>query len=59
MNINGVNGSVACTVDKATTRVTEITFTETDILDLEVKVLVSTLNAKLALATEENYTVTY
>lgn len=59
VNINGVNGSVACTVDKATTRVTEITFTETDILDLEVKVLVSTLNAKLALATEENYTVTY
>ena len=59
VDINGVNGSVTCTVDKATSRVTEITFTETDILDLEVKVLVSTLNAKLALATEENYSVAY
>ena len=59
VDINGVNGSIACTVDKATTRVTEITFANTDILDLEVKVLVSTLNAKLALVGEENYSVTY
>ena len=34
-------------------------FTETDILNLEVKVLISTLNAKLALATEENYMIEY
>lgn len=59
VDINGVDGSIACTVDKASQRVTEITFTETDILNLEVKVLISTLNAKLALATEENYTVAY
>lgn len=59
VDINGVDGAVACTVDKAAQRVTEITFTETDILNLEVKVLISTLNAKLALATEENYTIGY
>ena len=54
-----MDGAVTCTIDKAALRVTEITFTETDILNLEVKVLISTLNAKLALATEENYTVAY
>lgn len=59
VDINGADGSVACTVDKSSQRVTEITFTETDILNLEVKVLISTLNAKLALATEENYTIEY
>lgn len=59
VDINGVDGSIACTVDKASQRVTEITFTETDILALEVKVVVASLNVKLALATEENYTVAY
>ena len=59
VDINGTDGTVTCTVDKAARRVTEITFAETDILNLEVKVVVATLNAKLALATEENYTVAY
>ncbi len=59
VDINGVNGSITCTVDKATQRVTEITFTNTDILKLEVKVVVATLNVKLALAVEENYSVAY
>ena len=48
-----------CTVDKATQHVTEITFANTDILKLEVKVVVATLNVKLALAVEENYSVAY
>lgn len=38
---------------------TEITFGNTDILNLEVKVVVATLNAKLALVAEEKYTVEY
>ncbi|MBR5410264.1 MAG: hypothetical protein IK104_06290 [Clostridia bacterium] len=59
VDIKGVGGAISCTVDKASSRVTEITFTETDILDLDVKVLVSSLHVKLALATEENYTVAY
>ena len=44
VDVNGVNGSIACTVDKATQHVTEITFANTDILKLEVKVVVATLN---------------
>ena len=59
MNVNGVDGSIDCTIDKATKRVTEITFANTDILDPEIKVVLSTLNAKLALAVEENYSIEY
>ena len=59
VDINGVNGSITCTIDKATQRVTEITFANTDILKLEVKVVVATLNVKLALAVEENYSIAY
>ena len=59
VEVNGVNGSITCTVDKATQHVTEITFANTDILKLEVKVVVATLNVKLALAVEENYSVAY
>ena len=59
VDVNGVNGSITCTIDKATQRVTEITFANTDILKLEVKVVVATLNVKLALAVEENYSVAY
>lgn len=59
VDVNGVNGSITCTVDKATQHVTEITFANTDILKLEVKVVVATLNVKLALAVEENYSVAY
>ena len=59
VDINCVNGSITCTVDKATQRVTEITFANTDILKLEVKVVVATLNVKLALAVKENYSISY
>ena len=59
VDINGVNGSISCTVDKAAQRVTEITFANTDILNLEVKVVVAALNAKLALAAEENFSIAY
>lgn len=59
VDVNGVNGSITCTVDKATQHVTEITFANTDILKLEVKVVIATLNVKLALAVEENYSVAY
>ena len=59
VDINGVNGSISCTIDKAAQRVTEITFANTDILKLDVKVVVASLTAKLALAVEENYTIAY
>ena len=59
VRINGVNGSIVCTIDKASQRVTDITFAETDILDLSVKVAFSDLRAKMHLETEDHYTVVY
>ncbi len=59
VNVNGINGSISCTIDKASKRVTEITFRNTDILALNVKVVISTIDAQIALAVEENYTVAY
>ncbi len=59
VDVNGINGSISCTVDKATQRVTEITFRNTDILKLNVKVVFSAVDAKLALASEENYSIQY
>ena len=59
VSINGVNGSVTCTIDKATQRVTDITFANTDILDLNVKVAFSSLHAKMDLVCEDHYKITY
>ena len=59
VRINGINGSINCTVDKATGRVTDITFTETDILDLDVKVAFSNLHAKMNLVTSDHYIIKY
>lgn len=59
VDVNGKNGSIDCIIDKETKRVTEITLGNTDILNLEVKVVVATLNAGLALVAEEKYTVEY
>lgn len=59
VDVNGINGSIKCTIDKNSGRVTEITFCNTDILYLGVKVAFSNMNVKFALAVEENYTVQY
>ncbi|MBR6005979.1 MAG: hypothetical protein IK063_07125 [Clostridia bacterium] len=59
VNIKGINGKITCTVDKETQRVTDITFANTDILDLGVKVAFSNLNAKMNLVCEDNYKITY
>ena len=58
VDVNGINGSISCTIDKATKCVTEITFRNTDILAIDAKVIVS-VQAKLALASELNYTISY
>ena len=57
--IRGINGKITCTVDKETQRITDITFANTDILDLGVKVAFSNLNAKMNLVCEDNYKITY
>ena len=54
-----VGGAISCTVNKVNETISEITFKNTDILDLSVKVAIKTLDVKLALAVEENYTVKY
>ena len=59
VSINGINGSISCTIDKATQRVTDITFANTDVLDLNVKVAFSSLHAKMNLVCEDNYKITY
>ena len=59
VKINGVNGSITCTIDKVSQRVTDITFAETDILDLSVKVAFSDLHAKMHLETGDHYAIVY
>ena len=59
VNVNGIGGAISCTVNKVNETISEITFKNTDILDLSVKVAIKTLDVKLALAVEENYTVKY
>lgn len=59
VDVNGINGSIKCKIDKKSGRVTEITFCNTDVLHLSVKVLISNMDVQFALAVEENYSVEY
>ena len=56
---NGINGKIQCTIDKATGHVTKAIYTNTDVLNLGVKVAGSNLNVKFALACENSYTIKY
>lgn len=59
VKINGIDGSISATIDKATETVKDITFRNTDIMYLNVKVAFSTLEAKMNMVQESNYTITY
>lgn len=59
VKINGINGKIQCTIDKATGHVTKAIYTNTDVLNLGVKVAGSNLNVKFALACENSYTIKY
>lgn len=59
VKINGIDGSIKCTVDKASERVTAITFSNTDIMYLNVKVAFSTLEAKMNMVQESDFVVAY
>lgn len=59
VKINGINGRIQCTVDKATGNITKIVFTNTDVLNLGVKVAGSNLDVKFALACENSYSIKY
>lgn len=59
VRINGIDGSISVTIDKKTETVKNITFRNTDITYLNVKVAFSTLEAKMNMVQEANYTITY
>ena len=59
VKINGINGKIQCTIDKATGHVSKAIYTNTDVLNLGVKVAGSNLNVKFALACENSYTIKY
>jgi len=59
VKINGVNGKIQCKIDKSTERVTDVVFTNTDVLNLGVKVAGSNLNVKFALSSENSYSIKY
>lgn len=59
VKINGINGKINCTVDKATGNITKIIFANTDVLNLGVKVAGSNLDVKFALECENSYSVNY
>ena len=59
VDIKGVNGRITCEVDKDTQRIIDITFANTDKLDLGVKVAFSDLDVKMDLVCEDNYRITY
>lgn len=59
VKINGIDGSIKCTVDKASERVTAITFSNTDIMYLNVKVAFSSLEAKMNMVQESDFIIEY
>lgn len=59
VKIKGINGKIQCTVDKATGRVTKAVYTNTDVLDLGVKVAGSNMTVKFALSCENSYSIKY
>ncbi len=59
VKINGINGKIQCTIDKATGHVTKAIYTNTDVLNLGVKVAGSNMTVKFALASENSYSIKY
>lgn len=59
VKINGINGKIQCTIDKATGHVTKAIYTNTDVLNLGVKVAGSNMTVKFALACENSYSIKY
>ena len=58
IDVNGINGSISCTIDKASGRITTATFRNTDKLYIDAKA-VATVKVKLALVSEEKFTIAY
>lgn len=59
VNVNGINGSITCTIEKSSGRVIKANYKNTDILYLGVKVAFSEFDVQFALSAEEDYTIKY
>lgn len=59
VKINGINGSISVTIDKQSGHVTKITFRNTDIMKINVKVALSTLDCSIGLQNENDFTIQY
>ena len=59
VKIKGINGKIQCTIDKATGDITKAIYTNTDVLDLGVKVAGGNMTVNFALACENSYSINY
>lgn len=59
VKVNGINGRISCTIDKATGRVIKANYKNADILYLGVKVAFADFDVQFALKAEEDYTIKY
>ena len=59
VKVNGINGRISCTIDKATGRVIKANYKNADILYLGVKVAFADFDVQFALNAEEDYTINY
>ena len=59
VKVNGINGRIFCTIDKATGRVIKANYKNADILYLGVKVDFADFDVQFALNAEEDYTINY
>lgn len=59
VNVNGFGGKIVCTMDKETKQITHITFFNSDLLNLQVKVAGKQLKVKMAFSNESDFTIKY
>lgn len=59
VNVKGFDGKIVCTMNKETKQITHITFFNSDLLDLGVKVAGKQLKAKMAFSNESDFTIEY
>lgn len=59
VDINGVNGSISATIEKDSGNLTKLTVRNTDIMSINVKVGFSTLDCKIGLVNDNDYSIKY
>lgn len=59
VDVNGFDGKIICTMNKETKQITHITFFNSDLLNLQVKVAGKHLKVKMAFSNESDFTIQY